>query len=170
MYGPRLSNEYINGLDAFIDFRKKDMVDNSRGFISCPCNHCKNKKKYRSGDVLRTHLIKHGFKEDYRCWNKYGDVGLNEAEMRGEVPTDGVKEEDDDVNEADILWLSDDNIVSRVDNLEEMVRNIERHTDDDQYNNGELAKYEEMIEDSNKPFYDRCVVRYMRLFTMVKFF
>jgi hypothetical protein len=28
MYGRRLSNEYINGLDAFIDFAKKDMVDN----------------------------------------------------------------------------------------------------------------------------------------------
>jgi hypothetical protein len=65
MYGPRLSNEYINGLDAFIYFVKKDMVDNGRGFICCPCKHCKNENKYRSGDVLRTHLIKHGFKEDY---------------------------------------------------------------------------------------------------------
>jgi hypothetical protein len=51
-----------------------------------------------------------------------------------------------------------------------MVRNIERHTDDDQYSNGELAKYKKMIEDSNRPFYDGCVVRYMRLFTMVKLF
>jgi hypothetical protein len=62
MYGPRLSNEYINGLDAFIDFAKKDMVDNSRGFICCPYKHCKNEKKYCLDDVLRTHLIKHGFK------------------------------------------------------------------------------------------------------------
>jgi hypothetical protein len=168
MYGPCLSNEYINGLDAFIDFTKKDMVVNVRGFICCPCNHCKNEKEYCSGDVLRTHLIKHGFKEDYRCWNKHGDVGLNEAEMREEVPTDGVKEEDDDVNEADILRLSDDDIVSRVDNIEEMVRNVERHVDNDQYSNGELAKYKKMIEDSNKPFYDGCAVRYMRLFMMVK--
>jgi hypothetical protein len=44
------------------------------------------------------------------------------------------------VNEADILRLSDDDIVSRVDNIEEMVRNIERHTDDDQYSNDELTK------------------------------
>jgi hypothetical protein len=35
MYGPCLSNEYINELDAFIDFAKKDMVDNGRGFICC---------------------------------------------------------------------------------------------------------------------------------------
>jgi hypothetical protein len=53
MYGSRLSNEYINRLDAFIDFMKKDMVDNGRGFICCPCKHCKNEKKYHSDDVLR---------------------------------------------------------------------------------------------------------------------
>jgi hypothetical protein len=170
MYGPRLSNEYINGLDAFIDFVKKDMVDNGRGFICCSYKHCKNEKKYHSDDVLRTHLIKHGFKEDYRCWNKHGEVGLNEAEMREEVPTDGVEEEDDDVNEADILRLSDVNIVPRVNDIEEMVHNIERHTNDDQYSNGELVKYKKMIEDSNKPFYDSCVVRYTRLFAMVKLF
>jgi hypothetical protein len=170
MYGQRLSNEYINGLDAFINFTKKDMVDNGRGFICCPCKHYKNEKKYYSDDVLRTHLIKHGFKEDYRCWNKYGEVGLNEAEMREEVPTDGVEEEDDNVNEADILRLSDDDIVSRVDNIEEMVRNVERHTNDDQYSNDKLAKYKKMIENSNKLFYDGCVVRYTRLFVMVKLF
>jgi hypothetical protein len=71
-----------------------------------------NEKKYRSNDVLMTHLIKHGFEEGYRCWSKHGEVGLNEAEMREEVPTDGVKEKDDDVNEADILRLSDVDIVS----------------------------------------------------------
>jgi hypothetical protein len=76
-------------------------------------------------------LIKHGFKEDYRCWNKHDDIGLNEAEMREEVPTDGVEEDDDDVNEADILRLSDDDILSRVDNIEEMVHNVEKHADDD---------------------------------------
>jgi hypothetical protein len=146
------------------------MVDNIRGFICCPCKHCKNEKKYRLDDVLMTYLIKHGFKNDYRCWNKHGEVGPNEAEMREEVPTDSVEEEDDDVNEANILRLSDVDIVSRVDNIEEMVRNVEKHTDDDQYSNGELAKYKKIIKDSNKSFYDGCMVRYMRLFVIVKLF
>jgi hypothetical protein len=48
-----------------------------------------------------------------------------------------------DIYEADILRLSDDGILSRVDNIEEMVRNVERHADDDQYCNGELAKVQE---------------------------
>jgi hypothetical protein len=90
--------------------------------------------------------------------------------MREEVPTDGVEEEDDDVNETDILRLSDVDIMSQVDNIEKMVRNIEGHTDENQYSNGKLAKYKKMIEDSNKPFYDGCVVWYTRLFAMVKLF
>jgi hypothetical protein len=57
-----------------------------------------------------------------------------------------------------------------VDNIEKMVRNVERHADDDQYSNGKLAKYKKMIKDSNKPFYDGCVVQYTRLFAMVKLF
>jgi hypothetical protein len=90
--------------------------------------------------------------------------------MREEVPTDGVEEEDDDMNETDILRLSDDDIVSQVDNIEGMVHNIERHVNDDQYSNGEFAKYKKKIEDSNNPFYDGCAVWYTRLFVMVKLF
>jgi hypothetical protein len=31
MYEPHLCNDYIKGLDAFINFVKKDMLDNIRG-------------------------------------------------------------------------------------------------------------------------------------------
>jgi hypothetical protein len=58
MCGPHLCNEYIKGFDAFIDFTEKDMLDNIRGNLCCPCKHCKNEKKYHVDDVLRSHLIK----------------------------------------------------------------------------------------------------------------
>jgi hypothetical protein len=59
-------------------------------------------------------LIKHRFMEDYRCWNKYEEELFNEAEMRysyleREVST-SVKEDHDNVNEADILGFTDDDI------------------------------------------------------------
>jgi hypothetical protein len=50
MYGPRLCNEYIKGVDAFIDFIKKDMLDNIRGNLCCTYKHCKNKKRYLIDD------------------------------------------------------------------------------------------------------------------------
>jgi hypothetical protein len=94
---------------------KKDMLDNIRGNIYCPYKHCKNEKRYRIDDVLRSYLIKHGFMEDYRCWNKYGEEELNEAEMRDsylerEVLTGIEEDHDDDVNELDILGFTDDDI------------------------------------------------------------
>jgi hypothetical protein len=115
MYEPCLCNEYIKGVDAFIDFAKKYMVDNIRGNICCPCKHCKNEKRYRTYNMLMSHLIKHGFMEDYRCWNKHGEEELNEAEMRDsylerEIPTGVEKDHDDDVNEPDILGFTDDDI------------------------------------------------------------
>jgi hypothetical protein len=153
---------------------KKDMLDNIRGNICCPCKHCKNEKRYCTDDVLWSHLIKHGFMEDYRCWNKHGEEGLNKAEMRDsylerEVST-GVEDNDDDVNETDILGFTDEDIEFQVHNIEEMARNIERHGDDDQYSNGELANYKKMIEDSKKPLYHGCVAQYTRLFAMLKLF
>jgi hypothetical protein len=65
MYGPHLCNEYIKVVDAFMDFLMKDMLDNIRGNLCCPCKHCKNEKRYRTDDVLRSHLIKPRFMMDY---------------------------------------------------------------------------------------------------------
>jgi hypothetical protein len=81
-------------------------LDNIRGDLCYPCKHCKNEKRCRTDDVLRSYLIKHGFMGDYRCWNKHGEEGIIEAEMRDlyleiEVQT-SVDEDHNDMNEADI--------------------------------------------------------------------
>jgi hypothetical protein len=137
-------------------------------------NITRMRKKNHTDGVLRSHLIKNEFMEDYRCWNKHGEEGLNEEEMgesylEREVPA-GVEEDHDDVNEADILGFTDDDIKFQVHNIEVMVRNVERHGDNDQYSNGELAKCKKMIKDTKKPFYLGCATQYMRLFAMVKLF
>jgi hypothetical protein len=60
---------------------RRDMLDNVRGNLCRPSKYCKNEKIYCIDDVLRSHLMKHEFVEDYRCWNKHGEEGLNQAEM-----------------------------------------------------------------------------------------
>jgi hypothetical protein len=62
------------------------------------------------------------------------------------------------VNEADILGFTEDDIEFQVHNIEEIVRHVVRHGDNDQYSNGELAKYKKMIKASKKPFYHGCAV------------
>jgi hypothetical protein len=82
-------------------------------------------------------LIKHGFMEDYRCWNKHGEEGINEVEMRDsylerEVSIGVEEDHDNDVNELDILGFTNDDIEFQLHNIEEMLHNVERHVDDDQ--------------------------------------
>jgi hypothetical protein len=94
---------------------------------------------------------------------------MRDSYLERELPTD-VEEEQDDVNEVDILGFTDGDIKFHVHNIEEMVRNVERHGDDDQYSNDELANYKKMIKDSKKSFYHGCAAQYMRLFFMAKLF
>jgi hypothetical protein len=51
---------------------------------------------------------------------------MRDSYVEREVPT-GVKENHDDVNKADIFGFIDDDIEIQVHNIEEMVRDIERH-------------------------------------------
>ena len=59
--------------------------------------------------------------------------------------------------------------MDHVENMEEMVRNAERHAGNE-YNNGEFAKFKKMLQDSKKTFYPSRAVRYTRLLAMVKLF
>jgi hypothetical protein len=55
---------------------------------------------------------------------------MRDSYLKREVPT-CVKEDHNNLNEADILGFTDDDIEFQVHNIEEMVCNIERHGDDD---------------------------------------
>jgi hypothetical protein len=54
---------------------------------------------------------------------------MRNSYVKREVPT-GVEEDHDNVNETNILGFTDDDIEFQVHNIEEMVRNVERHGDD----------------------------------------
>jgi hypothetical protein len=70
---------------------------------------------------------------------------MRESYVEREVPI-GVKEDHDDVNEADIFRFTNDDIEFQVQNIEDMVYNVEKHGDDDQYSNDKLVKYKKMVE------------------------
>jgi hypothetical protein len=60
MYGLCPCNKYIKGLDAFINFVKKGMLNIVRVNLCCPYKYCKNENKYRSDDMLMSHFINVG--------------------------------------------------------------------------------------------------------------
>ena len=108
-----LSDEYLKGVKNFIDVARKDQVDNNKSFIYCPCKDCKNEKKFFLSEMVESHLILRGFKENYNCWNKHGEEGLNDGESgealdnldHHEIPT--AELEPDIMDGEDILGLNE---------------------------------------------------------------
>ena len=48
----------------------------------CPCKQCRNNKKYSSSCKVHAHLIIRGFMDDYPCWNKHGEEGVNDRDLQ----------------------------------------------------------------------------------------
>ena len=67
----RFSKEYWNGAMTFLD-RAKSFV-NDQGKIHCPCKECRN-VLHKTLDVVKTHIITHGFDVDYNTWTFHGEV------------------------------------------------------------------------------------------------
>jgi hypothetical protein len=55
---------------------------------------------------------------------------MRDSYMKREVPT-GIEEDHNDMNNADILGFTDDDIEFQEHNIEEMLCNVEKHGDDD---------------------------------------
>ena len=88
-----LNDEFISGVEKFIDFAKSHPTFMSRGNIRCPCSKCEN-GVFQGIEEVKEHLYRWGFVANYQHWTSHGepyvdDVGLsNHAENLG---TKGVK-------------------------------------------------------------------------------
>ncbi|CAD6342036.1 unnamed protein product [Miscanthus lutarioriparius] len=56
------------------------MRNGHKSCMLCPCVDCKNEKRYSNQLSVHAHLILRGFMDDYRCWNKHGEEGVNERD------------------------------------------------------------------------------------------
>ena len=108
--------------------------------------------------------------DDYRCWNKHGEEGVNErdgeeglhetcAGGNEEAPFGNEELCDDDV--AEIAASP----VPTVENLEEMVHDAFGF---DEYTGSEFKKLKQLLEDMKTPLYSSCNERYTKLFASLK--
>ncbi|KAM1106369.1 hypothetical protein ACFX2B_003208 [Malus domestica] len=64
----RCADEYLDGINQFIDFA----IANNRGLtqIRCPCRKCNN-LMIEYFETVQHHLVRNGMMETYTTWNKY---------------------------------------------------------------------------------------------------
>ncbi len=100
MIASRLSREYANGVEQFLDWGKSYAIDRN-GRFRCPCNKCLNMVRLKP-DKIKEHLYLNGILRSYKKWTLHGEL-LG----RVHVP-EGVEEVEVDTN----------------DHIEEMIRNL----------------------------------------------
>ena len=83
----RLSDEYINGVKAFI-VRAQNYV-NKQGEVRCPCRKCLN-RVFQTLRKVESHLGHYGFQQTYKRWTFHGEVSDDSDS------NDMVNDDDDD--------------------------------------------------------------------------
>lgn len=66
----RLSSQYREGVDSFLEFATKNVGPELA--IRCPCVNCLNGKKH-SCALVKIHLIRFGISKNYKTWIYHGE-------------------------------------------------------------------------------------------------
>ncbi|CAL8091537.1 unnamed protein product [Prunus armeniaca] len=66
----RCANEYLDGIEDFIDFARTHNLGATR--IQYPCRSCNN-TLWETIENVRFHLVRNGMIETYSTWNHHGD-------------------------------------------------------------------------------------------------
>ncbi|KAM3361279.1 hypothetical protein P3S68_016133 [Capsicum galapagoense] len=68
-----LMPEFVAGVDGFVDYVMTLEPFQLNGLVKCPCRKCKC-RNYEKPDIVKLHLYRNGFKEDYTVWTSHGEV------------------------------------------------------------------------------------------------
>ena len=70
MINNRISKEYLNGVEQFLNFASQKAQQDGR--IICPCRKCAH-SNFFTIDVVRVHLVSHGICRGYQPWIFHGE-------------------------------------------------------------------------------------------------
>src|SRR6266498_5398134 len=108
----RLEPLYLEKVEVFLEAAQMDARNKQLAEIKCPCRDCKNFMLFPLAQlsIVRGHLVRQGFMEDYTCWTKHGENKNNNVT-------------DDQVDGDDLRAVEDDTFDDDYScNLDEMLR------------------------------------------------
>ncbi|KAH0939276.1 hypothetical protein HID58_006737, partial [Brassica napus] len=86
-----VSETFLGGIDAFIQFECNQADYKERETLLCPCARCKNVKQ-REARVVARHLFLYGFKGNYYVWTSHGEKFYDVGESSGANQSTGEEE------------------------------------------------------------------------------
>nr|GEW94437.1 hypothetical protein [Tanacetum cinerariifolium] len=113
----RFTVDYMKGLSEFMKFAEDHRERMRETKISCPCKKCRNIVSLVDPNMIRSHLIEHGFDKNYTCWDLYGNT--REPRVDSQTFVSDTNHEENDSNED-----------NHRDNLDEMLHDMESNVDE----------------------------------------
>ncbi|XP_052159476.1 uncharacterized protein LOC127776981 [Oryza glaberrima] len=163
MYADRRSKEFIDGVHYFLGGANDNKCN---GFISCPCDKCKNQKEYSTTRTIHAHLFQWGFMRSYNCWTSHREVGvaMEDDEVEDENIPDWVQYgrfEENTMGEAELDVEGN----AGADELGQILRDLQEDCESEK----EVQKLERMLADHRTALYPGCEKGYKKLSTILEF-
>ncbi|XP_049379321.1 uncharacterized protein LOC125844104 isoform X2 [Solanum stenotomum] len=65
--------EFVKGVDGFVDYAMTLEPFQLSSLVKCPCKKCQC-MNYEKPEIVKFHLYRNGFKEDYTVWTSHGEI------------------------------------------------------------------------------------------------
>ncbi|XP_060972473.1 uncharacterized protein LOC133038366 [Cannabis sativa] len=143
MSANRLSAEYKEGVDFFLDFCHKHAKNPK--LILCPCLKCGNMERMNTSKI-KEHLFRNGIDKSYKVWCYHGE----NIRFHGEETSKSKK-------------VKNVNLDYQDDHIPEMIGDAQFQS------NVDPLEFQNFVEDAEKPIYPNCN-RFTKLSTLVRLY
>jgi hypothetical protein len=147
----RFDPVYIENVRHFVEEALMHASRQKKTDIFYPCVDCENKIVWSDSKVVKSYLIKRGFKKNYTIWTTHGEI--DDASLKvniGGVGDDNSHDQDDGVFHGDDHGIDDDDF-----DFEELLRHIEPHVLNSMGTGRGLDNMEILEKSSGEPMYDK---------------
>jgi hypothetical protein len=150
----RIDPMYIENVRHFIEEGMRHANRQKKIDIFCPCVDCENKIVWSDSKVVKSHLIKRGFKKSYTTWTSHGEIddALFEVDTWG-VGDDNSHNQDDGVFDGDNHGIDDDDDDFDFE-YDELLHHVKPHVLNSMWTDRGLDNMEILEKSSREPLYD----------------
>ncbi|KAI5334996.1 hypothetical protein L3X38_025129 [Prunus dulcis] len=145
-YPNRCSDEYLDGIEDFIEFARRQNPGATR--IRCPCRKCNN-TLWETIENVGFHLVRNGMIETYSIWNLHGEQ-LDHASSSNATRMDSVEP----------IVDHNDQVMDIIEDVFPFAStNISNEREDDvptPIDSAEFEQYEKLLKNANQELYPGC--------------
>jgi hypothetical protein len=147
----RIDPVYIENVRHFVEEAMRHANIEKKYDIFCPCVDCDNKIAWSDSKVVKSHLIKSGFKKSYTIWTAHGEIDNALLEVdRGEIRDDNSHYQNGGVFDGADHGIDDDDDFD----YEELLHHVEPQVLNSMRTDRGLDNMEILEKSLREPLYD----------------